>query len=94
MKTNWSTYVGMSLKVQVNQKKPRKMGEHTGNKKNQNFYQERKRFKGRRNHCRKYGYKKTNCWELHGKPNTESKQEERDLGAKVKGKFDISKLKL
>ena len=36
---------------------------------------------------------KTDCWELHGKPNTESKQEEKELGAKAKGKFDISKVK-
>ena len=41
----------------------------------------------------KYGHKKTNCWELHGKPNTELKQEEKELGVKVKGKFDISKVK-
>ena len=39
MKTNGWTYEEMSLNVQVNQKKPKKIGENTGNKKNQNFYQ-------------------------------------------------------
>ena len=37
MKT-W-TYEEMSLKVQVNQKNPKKIGENTGNKKKQNVYQ-------------------------------------------------------
>ena len=36
---------------------------------------------------------KTDCWELHGKPNTELKQEEKEVGVKVKGNFDISKMK-
>ena len=49
--------------------------------------------KGRCNHCGKYGHKKTDCWELNGKPNTESKQEEKEVGVKVKGKCDISKVK-
>ena len=35
MKTNEWTYEEMSLKVQVNQKKPKKIGENTGNKKKQ-----------------------------------------------------------
>ena len=39
MKTNEWTHEEMSLKVEVNQKKPRKIGESTGNKKKQNFYQ-------------------------------------------------------
>ena len=59
MKTNEWTYEEMSLKVQVNQKKPKKIGENTGNKKKQNFYQQSKRFKGRCNRCGKYGHKKT-----------------------------------
>ena len=93
MKTNEWTHEEMSLKVQVNQKKPKKSGETITNKKKQNFYQCSKQFKGRCNHCGKYGHKKTDCWELHGKPNTELKQEEKEVGAKVKGKFDISKVK-
>ena len=36
---------------------------------------------------------KTDCWELNRKPNTELKQEEKEVGVKVKGKFDISKVK-
>ena len=36
---------------------------------------------------------KTDCWELHGKLITESKQEEKEVGVKVKGRFDISKVK-
>ena len=36
--------------------------------------------------------KRQTVGELHGKPNTESKQEERVLGAKAKTKFDISSL--
>ena len=39
MKTNEWTHEEISLKVEVNQKKPRKIGESTGNKKKQNFYQ-------------------------------------------------------
>ena len=39
MKTNEWIYEEMSLKVQVNQKKPKKIGENTGNKKKQNFFQ-------------------------------------------------------
>ena len=39
MKTNEWTHEEMSLKAQVNQKKPKKSGENTGNKKKQNFYQ-------------------------------------------------------
>ena len=62
-------------------------------KRNKKFYQWSKQFKGRCNHCGKYGHKKTDCWELHGKPNTESKQEGKELGAKVNGKYDISKVK-
>ena len=76
MKTNEWTYEEMSLKVEVNEKKPKKIDENTGNKKKQNFYQQSKQFKGRCNHCGKYGHKKTDCWELHGNPNTESKQDE------------------
>ena len=93
MKTNEWTHKEMSLQVQVNQKKPKKSGETIANKKKQNFYQCSKRFKGRCNHCGKYGHKKTDCWQLHGKPNTELKQEEKEVGVKVKGKFDISKVK-
>ena len=73
MKTNGWLHEEMSLKVQVNQKKPKKSGETITNKKKQNFYQCSKRFKGRCNHCGKYGHKKTDCWELHGKLNTELK---------------------
>ena len=39
MKTNGWTYEEMSLNVQVNENKPKKISENTGNKKNQNFYQ-------------------------------------------------------
>ena len=39
MKTNESTHEEMSLKIQVNQKKPKKSGEIITNKKKQNFYQ-------------------------------------------------------
>ena len=39
MKMNGWTYEEMSLKVQVNQKKCKKIGENTGHKKNQNLYQ-------------------------------------------------------
>ena len=39
MKRNEWTCEEMSLKVQENQKKPMKIGENTGNKKKQNFYQ-------------------------------------------------------
>ena len=42
MKTNERTHEEMSLKVQVNQKKPKKSGETVTNKKKQNFYQYRK----------------------------------------------------
>ena len=59
MKTNEWTHEEMSLKVQVNQKKPKKSGETITNKKKQNFYQCSKQFKGRCNHCGKYGHKKT-----------------------------------
>ena len=93
MKTNEWTHEEMSLKVQVNQKKPKKSGETVANKKKQTFYQCSKRFKGRCNQCGKYGHKKTDCWELHGKPNVELKQEEKEVGGKAKGKFDISKVK-
>ena len=91
MKTNEWTHEEMSLKVQVNQKKPKKSGETLTNKKKQNFYQCSKHFKGRCSHCGKYDHKKTDCWELHRKPNTELKQEEKEVGVKAKGKFDISK---
>ena len=95
MKTNEWTHEEMSLKVQVNQKKPKKSGETITNTpiKKQDFYQCSKRFKGRCNHCGKYGHKKTDCWELHRKPNTELKQEEKEVAPKAKGKFDISKVK-
>ena len=37
MKTNEWTYEEMSLQAQVNQKKPKKVGENTGNKKKKTF---------------------------------------------------------
>ena len=77
MKTNERTHEEMSLKVQVNQKKPKKSGETITNKKNQNYYLCSKQFKGRCNHCGKFGHKMTGCWELHRKPNTELKQEKK-----------------
>ena len=94
IKTNEWMHEEMSLKVQVNQKKPpKKSGETITNKMRQTFYKCSKQFKERCNHCGKYGHKKTDCWEFHGKPNTELKQEEKEVGAKAKGKFDISKVK-
>ena len=45
MKTNGWTYDEMSLKVQVNLKKPKKIGENTGNKKKQNFANEANKLK-------------------------------------------------
>ena len=45
MKTNEWTHKEMSLKVQVNKKKPKKSGETITNKKKQNFYQCSKQFK-------------------------------------------------
>ena len=59
MKTNEWMHEEMSLKVQVNQKKPKKSGETIANKKKQILYPCSKRFKGRCNHCGKYGHKKT-----------------------------------
>ena len=79
MKTNEWTHEEMSLKIQVNQKKPKKSGETITNKKKQHFYQHSKQFEGRCNHGGKYGHKKTDCWELHRKPNTELKQEEKEV---------------
>ena len=40
MKTNEWTYEEMSLKLLVNQKKPKEIGENPGNKKKQNFIQQ------------------------------------------------------
>ena len=51
MKTNGWTYAEMLLQVQVNQKKPKKTGENTGNKKNNKFDQGKKQFNERCSHC-------------------------------------------
>ena len=45
MKTNEWTHEEMSLKAQVDQKKPKKSGENTRNKKKQNFYNKANNFK-------------------------------------------------
>ena len=84
MKTNEWTHEEMSLKVQVNQMKPKKSGETLiTNKKQQNFYQCSKQFKGRCNHSGKYT-KRQIVGNFMAKPNTELKQEEKEVGVKTK----------
>ena len=92
MKTNEWTHEEMSLKVQVNQMKPKKSGENKANTKNKTFANKANDLKEdvviAENMAKKERLLGTS-WKTH----PESEQEEKVVGVKVKGKLDISKVK-
>ena len=47
-----------------------------------------KYFKGRCNHCRKFGHKKADCWDLKNKK--EKQQEDEKKVKKIKQRLDVS----